>query len=488
MEHAECTKCMGGNDLRIYYLAVDIGASSGRHMLSWMEDGKLHLEEVYRFENGMKEKNGHLCWEIDRLFAEIVRGLVRCREIGKIPVSMGIDTWAVDFVLLDGNGKIIGDTVGYRDHRTDGMYEKVYEIIDPQQLYGRTGIQKQIFNTIYQLMAVKMQNPEHMEQAATLLLIPDYFNYLLTGVRKTEYTNATTTQLVNPQTKDWDMELIERLGYKKSIFTPVSMAGTSVGHLTEEIQKMTGFDLEVVQAATHDTASAVLSVPARGKDFLYISSGTWSLMGVEQREANCSEEARLANLTNEGGYEYRYRFLKNIMGLWMIQSVRHEFDDRYSFAELCEMAAACADFPSRVDVNFEGFLSPKNMVEEIRDYCQRTGQKIPQSPGEIAAVIYQSLAQSYGRTVKEIEKVTGREYTSIHIVGGGANADYLNQLTADATGKDVYSGPTEATALGNILVQMLKKKEFADLDEARNVIYRSFPIRHYLKTTISESK
>lgn len=465
--------------METYYLAVDIGASSGRHMLSWMEDGKLHMEEVYRFENGMKERNGHLCWELDRLFDEIVRGLARCREIGKIPVSVGIDTWAVDFVLLDGEGRIVGDSVGYRDHRTEGMDEKVYEIIDPQQLYARTGIQKQIFNTIYQLMAVKTQNPEQMEQAETLLLVPDYFNYLLTGVKKTEYTNATTTQLVNPLTKDWDRELIEMLGYKKSIFMPISMAGSSVGHLTPEIQERTGFDLEVVQAATHDTASAVLSVPAREKDFLYISSGTWSLMGVEQRQANCSEEARRANLTNEGGYEYRYRFLKNIMGLWMIQSVRHEFDDAYSFAELCDLAAACADFPSRVDVNYEGFLSPESMVEEIRNYCRRTGQRVPESPGEIAAVIYQSLAQSYGRTVKEIERVTGREYSSVNIVGGGANADYLNQLTADATGKEVYSGPTEATALGNILVQMIKRNEFADLEEARAAVYHSFPIRCY---------
>jgi rhamnulokinase len=464
---------------RTYHLAVDIGASSGRHMLSYVEKGKIYLEEIYRFENGMKEQNGHLCWEIDRLFEEILEGLKVCKKIGKIPSTMGIDTWAVDFVLLDAEGKRIGDAVGYRDHRTEGMDEAVYQIIPQKELYKRTGIQKQIFNTIYQLMAVKQQTPEQMEAAETLLLIPDYLNYLLTGVRKSEYTNATTTQLVNPDTKDWDYELIRKLGYKESMFTPITMAGTTVGGLKEDIRKQVGFQLEVLQTTTHDTASAVLSVPAREKDFLYISSGTWSLMGVEQREADCSEEAMEANLTNEGGYEYRYRFLKNIMGLWMIQSVRHEYEDAYSFAQLCEMAEACRDFPSRVDVNDEGFLSPKNMTEAIRNYCRNTNQPVPETPGEIAAVIYQSLAKSYGSTVQEIEKVTGRTYTAIHIVGGGSNAEYLNRLTAQATGKTVYSGPVEATAIGNVVVQMRKSGEFASLEEARRVIAESFPIRRF---------
>lgn len=465
--------------LKTYYLAIDIGASSGRHILSWLEDGKIQMEEVYRFENGMKKKNGHLCWDIKKLYEEIANGLAACKAKGKIPTSMGIDTWAVDFVLLDKEGNVIGDTVGYRDHRTEGMDEKVYEIISLNELYARTGIQKQIFNTIYQLMAVKMQTPEQMEPADTFLMIPDYFNYLLTGIKETEYTNATTTQLVNPVTKDWDMELIGKLGYKKSIFTPIKMAGTVVGDLTEEMQKRVGFNVKVLHTTSHDTASAVLAVPAKEEDFLYISSGTWSLMGVELKEANCSDEARKANLTNEGGYEYRYRFLKNIMGLWMIQSVRHELNDAYSFAELCEMATACDDFPSRVDVNAEAFLSPENMTEAIKDYCAKTGQEVPNTVGEIATVIYQSLADSYGSTVKELEEITGKVYDAIHIVGGGANADYLNQLTANVTGKYVYSGPTEATALGNILVQMLEGKEFADVKEARSTVFESFSIKTF---------
>jgi rhamnulokinase len=392
---------------------------------------------------------------------------------------MAIDTWAVDYVLLDSEGKVLGNTYGYRDHRTDGMDARVYEIISEEDLYERTGIQKQIFNTIYQLMAVKEQEPEHMEQAESLLLIPDYFNYLLTGEKKTEYTNASTTQLVSPDTKTWDMELIGRLGYKQSIFGEITTPGTVVGNLKDEIREAVGYDLEVIQAATHDTASAVLAVPALNEDFLYISSGTWSLMGVESLQANCSAESRLANLTNEGGYEYRFRFLKNIMGLWMIQSVRHEWNDAYSFAKLCEMAGACDDFPSRVDANDDAFLSPESMVGAIKDYCKSTGQQIPEKEGEIAAVIYKSLALCYGKTVKEIEKITGKEYASINIVGGGSKADYLNQLTADATGKTIYAGPDEATAIGNIAVQMLKDQKFADLWEARRAIYESFAIKKF---------
>lgn len=464
-----------------YYLAVDIGASSGRHMLSYMEDGKLCLKEIYRFKNGMKERNGHLCWNLKKLFEEIIKGLTICKSIGTIPVCMGIDTWAVDFVLLDKDGMVLGDTIGYRDSRTMGMDKKVYQIISPEELYKRTGIQKQIFNTIYQLMAIKEQNPENMKQAEHMLLIPDYFNYLLTGIKKTEYTNATTTQLVNPVTKDWDMELIELLGYKKSIFKPISMAGTFVGLLKKEIAELVGFNLEVIQTATHDTASAVLAVPARTDDFLYISSGTWSLMGIEQKQANCSKESYLANLTNEGGYEYRFRFLKNIMGLWMIQSVKHEWNNQYSFEELCKIALENDNFSSRVDVNDTIFLAPNNMVQAIQDYCKKTGQKIPIKKGEIAAVIYQSLAQSYEKTVKEIEQITGKQYKFINIVGGGANADYLNQLTANKTKKLVYSGPTEATAIGNIIVQMLKYKEFENLQEARNTIFHSFEIKCFNK-------
>ena len=357
-----------------YYLAVDIGASSGRHILGHMEDGKMVLEEVYRFENGMVKKDGELCWEFDRLFTEIKNGLKKCKELGKVPVSMGVDTWGVDFVLLDKDEKVLGNTVGYRDHRTEGMDEEVYKIISLEDLYARTGIQKAIFNTVYQLMAVKKTHPEYLEQAETLLHVPDYFHYLLTGQKTNEYTEATTGQLVNPYTKDWDYELIDMLGYPRKIFQKLIMPGTSIGHLTEEVKNEIGFDLEVVAPATHDTGSAVLAVPANDDDFIYISSGTWSLMGLERETPDCSKRSCELNLTNEGGYAGRFRYLKNIMGLWMIQSVRHEFDDKYSFAEICSMAEEAKDFPSRVDANDECFLSPDNMTEEVKDYCRRPGQ------------------------------------------------------------------------------------------------------------------
>ncbi len=460
-----------------YYLAVDIGASGGRHILGSLDNGKLQLEEIYRFENGLIEKDGYLCWDLNRLFQEILNGLKKCKTAGKIPVSMGIDTWGVDFVLLDSEDKVLGPTVGYRDKRTAGMDEEVYKVIKEEELYHRTGIQKQIFNTIYQLTAVKTQRPDILQKAEALLMIPDYFHFLLTGKKAQEYTNATTGQLVNPVTKDWDYALLDKLGIKKEIFQKISLPKTSLGNLRREIQEEVGFDCEIVLPATHDTGSAVLAVPASDDDYLYISSGTWSLIGIERMEADCREESRIANFTNEGGYDYRFRYLKNIMGLWMIQSVRHELEDKYSFAELCAMAEKSSSFPSTVDVNAQEFLAPANMTQAIRDYLKESGQKVPETVGELAACIYNSLAASYSSAVKEIEALTGRSFKRIHIVGGGSNADYLNQLTADYTSKDVCAGPSEATALGNILAQMLKAEVFEDIIEARKCVYDSFGVR-----------
>ena len=461
-----------------YYLAIDIGASSGRHMLASVADGKMQLEEIYRFPNGMDNVNGTLCWDVKRLFTEIKNGLKKCKELGKIPVSMGIDTWAVDYVLLDKDDRILGDTVGYRDSRTDGMDQKVYEVISQSALYERTGIQKQMFNTIYQLMAVKEQHPEYMEQAESLLMIPDYFQFLLTGVKKMEYTNATSTQLIDPKTNDWDYELIEMLGYNRKMFRPVSMPGTVVGNFTKEIQEEVGFDCKVVLPATHDTGSAVLSVPTNDDNAIYISSGTWSLMGIERKEADCSMASMQANFTNEGGYDHRFRFLKNIMGLWMIQSVKKEFEEDLSFAEICERASK-ETINSIVDCNDDCFLAPQSMIKAVQDFCRATGQTVPQTVGEIAAVIYNSLGKCYGDTVKEIEAITGNTYDTIYVVGGGANAGYLNELTAKYTGKNVSAGPTEATAIGNITVQMLHDGVFASLPEARTCIGESFDIKWY---------
>lgn len=462
-----------------YYLAIDIGASSGRHILGHLEDGQMRLEEIYRFENGMKKQGNKLLWDTEHLFTEIVNGMKKCAEIGKIPQSMSIDTWAVDYVLLDENDEVIGDTYGYRDSRTNGMDKEVYEVIAESELYEKTGIQKQIFNTIYQLMAVKKQTPDILEKAKTFLMLPDYFQFLLTGNKVSEYTNATSTQLVSPIEKQWDKSLISKLGYNEEMFLPLQMPGYEVGSLKEEIQKEVGFACKVVLCASHDTASAVMAMPREEGNGLYISSGTWSLMGVELSEALCNEESQKANFTNEGGYEYHFRYLKNIMGLWMIQSVRHELNDAYSFAELCGMAEEHKDFKSRVDVNDDAFLAPENMTEAIKDYCRKTNQQVPESIGEIATVIYQSLADCYGKTVHEIESNTGRTYDGIHVIGGGSNAAYLNQLTANATGKTVYAGPGEATAIGNLMAQMIQSGEMERLEEARKCVFNSFNIKEF---------
>ena len=465
--------------METYYLAIDIGASSGRHILGSIQNGKIHLEEIYRFENGFSEKNAHLCWNHNKLFQEILIGIRECKRIGKIPCSMSIDTWGVDFILLDEDDNIIGDAISYRDSRTQGMDKKVYEFISEDDLYVRTGIQKAIFNTIYQLMALKVQNPDQLKKARSILMIPDYFQFLLTGKKTQEYTNATTSQLVSPITKDWDYKLIESLGYPLDIFLPIQMPGTELGHFSKEIQQDVGFDCVVVLSASHDTASAVLSVPANDNNFLYISSGTWSLMGIESFTANCSLESKAANFTNEGGYDYRFRYLKNIMGLWMIQSVRKELDNSYSFAELSSMAAECDEFPSIINANSTRFLAPKSMIAEIQQACEESGQQVPHTAGEIASVVYRSLAECYAKTAQEIETITGRSYSRIYVVGGGANAEYLNRLMAKYTGKEVHAGPTEATAIGNIIVQILKTGAFSSVTEARNSIHSSFEIKIY---------
>ncbi|MCC8140538.1 MAG: rhamnulokinase [Lachnospiraceae bacterium] len=461
-----------------YFLAVDIGASSGRHILGSLENGKIVLEEVYRFWNGMEKIDGSLCWDVERLFREIVTGMKKCAEIGKIPESVGVDTWGVDFVLLDEKDQILGKTVGYRDHRTDGMDEEVYKIISEEELYGRTGIQKAIYNTIYQLMAVKKQTPELMDQAAAMLMMPDYFHFRLCGNKVQEYSEATSSQLLDPEARDWDYELIERLGYNKKMFQKIHMPGSVVGTLTEEVQKLVGYSCEVIVPPTHDTASAVMAIPTNEADVCYISSGTWSLMGVERAEPDCSKASMKANFTNEGGYNGRITYLTNIMGLWMIQSVRGELAPEMSYGELCSLAAK-ETIQTTVECQDDSFLSPDSMVEAIKAYCRKRGQVVPESLGELAAVVYNSLAKCYAEKLQEIEKLTGKTYDRIHIIGGGSNAGYLNELTAKFTGVPVYAGPGEATAIGSILAQMIEKGVFEDLAQARACVAQSFDIQIY---------
>ena len=454
-----------------YHLAIDIGASSGRHILGHLDDGKIILEEIYRFPNGAEMKDGHLCWDVDALFVSILNGLKACKAAGKIPTTIGIDTWAIDFVRLDSENHRLGDVVAYRDHRTEGMRDWVRSRIPDEELYARTGIQYQPFNTIYQLAAIR----DILAETDSILMVPDYFHFLLTGNKCFEYTNASTTGLLNAAKKTWDYDLIDTLGYPRRLFPALSLPGTVVGSLLPEIQAEVGFDSQVVLPATHDTGSAFMAVPAKNDHSVYLSSGTWSLLGVENRSPITTAASCSANFTNEGGYEYRYRYLKNIMGLWMIQSIRKEAGSEYSFQQLIDMAEASA-FSGLVDANDDAFLAPVSMVQAVKDYCSAHGQPIPKTLADTLKCVYRSLAVCYRDAIAELETLTGIHYTAIHIVGGGSNASYLNRLTAEATGLPVYAGPTEGTALGNIMAQLIGSGEFRDLDQARLAIDKSFDI------------
>ncbi len=474
-----------------YYLAIDIGASSGRHILGHKEGDRMVLEEIHRFDNRQFEKDGHVCWDMENLRKGILEGMKECGKQGKIPVSVGIDTWGVDFVLLDEFGTMVGDAVAYRDPRTEGMDEVCERTISQKDLYSRCGIQKQPFNTLYQLLALKREHPEHLDQARSLLMIPDYFGYLLTGVMKQEYTNATTTNLVLASEKKWDLELIEKLGLPTGLFGPLSMPGTVVGTLRKEIREAVGYDTTVVLAATHDTGSAFLAVPARDDEAVFLSSGTWSLLGVENENPITTEESRLQNFTNEGGAWYRFRYLKNIMGLWILQSVRRELNGteyvrgrasthnsgrQWSFPDLIAEAEAAEGFTSRIDVNEDRFLAPESMIDAILDACRESGQPAPDTVGEIVQCVYLSLADCYRDAIQNLSLLTGKTYTSINIVGGGCQDRYLNRLTARSTGLTVYAGPVEGTAIGNLVVQMIRNGELTDLSEARACIRDSFNI------------
>lgn len=461
-----------------YYLAIDIGASSGRHIIGYIEDGVLKTEEIYRFENSIISNKGNLCWDINRLFDEIVIGMKKCKEVDKVPTFMGIDTWAVDYVLLDESDNIIEYPYSYRDTRTKNIEKEVYDRINENVLYEKTGIQKQVFNTCFQLMAHFKEDETIKNKAKDFLMIPDYFNFLLTGQKYNEYTNATSTSLVNAETHEWDEHIIKALDFPRKMFKEIKKTGSLIGEIKKEIVKKIGFECKVIATASHDTASAVVAVPAKAEDYIYISSGTWSLIGTENNNPNISDESRSLNFTNEGGYAYKYRFLKNIMGLWMIQSIKKEYPDELSYKELCDKAKY-EEIESIINCNDERFLAPKSMSKEVISYCQETNQKVPTNIYEMSKVIYASLANCYKEAVDEIEKLNKKTYETIHIVGGGSNADYLNELTSKATKKTILAGPSEATAIGNLLVQMISQKEFIDIKQARNILRKSISIKKY---------
>ena len=470
------------------YLAIDIGASSGRHILGSVKDGKIALEEVYRFENSQVRQDGHDCWDIDGLVDSVKKGIDVAMEKTEI-ASIGIDTWGVDFVLLDENGDRCSDAVAYRDVRTAGADAEIEkEVLSFADLYRRVGIQKTSFNTIYQLWALKKEHPEQLERAARYLSIPEYINYRLTGRIVHEYTHSSTTALLDAAKKDWDRDLIAKLGLPVGIFGKLEMPGATVGEYR---------GVKVVQPAMHDTASAYLAVPARDDRAVYLSSGTWSLLGVENDRPITNRAAQLANFTNEGGAWGRYRFLKNIMGLWMIQSIRRELNGvkyvegkdgtatkealaqisdyekgrRYSFSDLSNIARGENDYTVQINVNDQRFMNPDSMIGEVIAAAKEEGVP-PKTVGELMQCVYKSLAACYADAIRNLSEITGRSYTSLNIVGGGCQDLYLNSLTAEATGLEVFTGPIEGTAIGNLIVQMIAGGEFRDLNEARKAIER----------------
>ncbi|MDR0249145.1 MAG: rhamnulokinase [Oscillospiraceae bacterium] len=450
-----------------YYLAVDIGASSGRHILGYLEDGLIRTEEVYRFGNAMLSAGGRLTWGTDSLLCEVREGIKRCGDIGKAPDTVAIDTWAVDYMLLDGAKNELGPAYAYRDTAAAPAVAEVEALITPKELYKRTGIQKQGFNTIYRLFHDKTSG--RMAAAEHFLMLPDYIAFRLTGKIANEYTNATTTCLVNARDRTWDGGLMELLGIKPSLFSALSAPSVKLGGFLPEMRAFAGYDAEVVLCPSHDTASAVAGCPL-ADSHAYISSGTWSLVGVERAEPIITEEGRAANITNEGGIEYRCRVLKNIAGMWLLQGIRRGEGGEYTFDDMLAMAEKSA-FTETVDVNAPSLSAPENMTDAVRALLG--SPRLPVS--DVIRCVYLSLARAYAEATAEISAVTGRRIDALHIIGGGAKDAYLNRLTAERAGKPVIVGAAESTALGNLASQMIYRKVFSDITEARKAIARSFP-------------
>ena len=467
------------------FLAFDFGASSGRAMLATFDGEKLTLEEKHRFSNDPVNINGDLHWDVLRLFFEIKQGILKCANSGDRDIDcIGIDTWGVDYGLLDKNDKLLGNPYHYRDTRTEGMYEKAFEKVSKEEIFNSTGIAFNWFNTVFQLLSAKLSDSVALKEAKTLLFMPDLFNYFLTGVKKNEYTIASTSQLFDSEKHEWATDMMKKLGLPTDIFADVIYPGNIVGTLKPELAEELGVaEIPVVAVASHDTGSAVASVPVVDeKDFIYISSGTWSLMGVELDKPNISKEALEYNFTNEGGINKTIRFLKNIMGLWLIQESRRQWDregELLSFDELERQAREAAPFESLIDPDYHEFQTPGNMPERIRKYCQMTGQKVPQTKGEVIRCIAQSLAFKYRQTVEGMENVTGNKYNVINIVGGGIKDKMICQFTANATKRTVSAGPVEATSIGNVVVQAMAMGAIKDISEGRKVVKNSFDIAVY---------
>lgn len=463
-------------------LAFDLGASSGRAILANMENGKITLNEVHRFENNGVRVCGTLYWDVLYLFDQIKRGITAAKLAGGFD-SIGIDTWGVDFGLIGADGQLLANPVHYRDERTANIMEQAFSVVDADEMYARTGIQFMPFNTIFQLFYLQKNKPELLKQADKLLFMPDLLGYFLTGEKKSEYTIASTSQMLDAKARNWDFNLLKKLDIPTDILCDIIQPGEVYGMLSEEICQELGVpSVPVIAVGAHDTASAVASVPTQEDDFVYVSCGTWSLFGTELADVNLSPEGAELQYTNEGGVENTIRYLTNIMGLWLIQESRRTWlkqGQTVSYNDLEHAALAATPFQNYIDPDNALFAPPGDMPKRVQDFCRETGQTVPETQGDVMRCIYQSLALKYRYSFDKLKTLTGKDFSRIHIVGGGTKDPLLCQMTADACNVPVLAGPIEATALGNVAVQLMAAGALPNIKQARSVIFDSFDLKEY---------
>lgn len=463
-------------------LAFDFGASSGRAIIGSFDGEKITLKEVHRFTNDPVELGGTLYWDVLRLFYEIKQGIVKAKIAGGFD-SIGIDTWGVDFGLIDKNGRLLENPVHYRDKRTSGLVEESFKSVPRQKMYDITGIQFMELNTLFQLISLKKQRPEMLERADKMLFMPDLFAYFLTGKMCSEYSIASTSQIIDINTRTWSKELLDAFGIKESLFAPLTEPGTQLGNLSKEICEECGVEsVPVISVCGHDTQSAITAVPCESGDFAFLSSGTWSLFGTELQKPIVNETSLKINITNEGGFGGTTGFLKNIIGLWLIQESRRQWQREgkdYSYADLEKLALSEEPFKCFIDPDAPEFVPQGNIPERVREFCRKTGQYVPESVGEIMRCIYESLAMKYRMTFEKLCECTGKDYPVIHVIGGGTKDGLLCRMTASSCGKTVKAGPIEATVMGNVAVQLMSDGTIGSISEARKAVAASESLKTY---------
>ncbi len=470
-------------------LAFDFGASSGRAIIGCFDGEKITLEEVHRFSNDPVSVGGTVYWDVLRLFYEIKQGIIKARMAGGFD-SIGIDTWGVDFGLIDAEGKLMENPIHYRDARTVGMVDEAFKTMPREKIYGITGIQFMELNTLFQLISLKKNRPWMLERADKMLFMPDLFAYMLTGKMCAEYSIASTSQIIDLKTKSWSKELLEAFEIKEDIFAPLVKPGTVLGMLTPEICEECGVDpVPVISVCGHDTQSAITSVPCEDGKFAFLSSGTWSLFGTELEKPIVNETSLNINITNEGGFDDTVGFLKNIIGLWLIQESRRQWQrqgEDYSYADLEKLALAAEPFKCFIDPDAPEFVPHGNIPKRVQDFCEKTGQYVPQTVGEIMRCIYESLAMKYKLTFEKLCECTERDYPVIHVIGGGTKDTLLCQLTANSCNRTVKAGPIEATVMGNVAVQLMSDNSVADISEARKIVANSSELKTYIPADVDK--